>query len=172
MSIRIVHRPARTTPALRPLPEISLENPPTLAEGSDGAGAAALRILPLLGAGCSMTVMMLFRHSSFAAIGALMMIITVLASAIMMLSQRGKAARSRREARDIYLEYLENQRDKMRSAEAKQLADAHRIHPAPDELLSIVMSPDRLWERRRGDSDFLTVRLGVGTVPQRPVHGE
>ena len=96
MSIRIVHRPARTTPALRPLPEISLENPPTLAEGSDGAGAAALRILPLLGAGCSMTVMMLFRHSSFAAIGALMMIITVLASAIMMLSQRGKAARSRR----------------------------------------------------------------------------
>ena len=169
MSIRIVHRPARTTPALRPLPEISLENPPTLAEGSDGAGAAALRILPLLGAGCSMTVMMLFRHSSFAAIGALMMIITVLASAIMMLSQRGKAARSRREARDIYLEYLENQRDKMRSAEAKQLADAHRIHPAPDELLSIAMSPDRLWERRRGDSDFLTVRLGVGTVPSREI---
>ena len=37
-----------------------------------------------------MTVMMLFRHSSFAAIGALMMIITVLASAIMMLSQRGR----------------------------------------------------------------------------------
>lgn len=169
MSTRIVHRPARTTPALQPLPEISLENPPTLGEGADGAGAAALRILPLLGAGASMTVMMLFRHSSFAAVGALMMIVTVLASAIMMLSQRGKAARSRREARDIYLEYLETQRDRMRSAEARQLSDAHRIHPDPGELLSIALSPDRLWERRRGDSDFLTIRLGVGTVPARTI---
>ena len=40
MSIRIVHRPARTTPALRPLPEISLENPPTLAEGRCSAPVA------------------------------------------------------------------------------------------------------------------------------------
>ena len=43
MSIRIVHRPARTTPALQALPEVFLESPPTLAEGADGAGAAAPR---------------------------------------------------------------------------------------------------------------------------------
>ena len=169
LSIRIIHRPARTTPALQPLQGVSLESPPVLEEGADGAGAAALRILPLLGAGCSMTVMMLFRHSSFAAVGALLMVVTVLASGIMMLSHQGKAARKRREARDIYLEYLETQRDDMRSAESKQLADAHHIHPAPDELLSIALSPDRLWERRRGDSDFLTVRLGIGTVPSREI---
>jgi len=169
MSIRIVHRPARTTPALQALPEVSLESPPTLAEGADGAGAAALRILPLLGAGASMTVMMLFRRSSFAAVGALMMIVTVLASAIMMLGQRGKAARSRREARDIYLEYLETQREDLRATEARQLTAARRIHPAPEELLSIARSPDRLWERRRGDSDFLSIRLGTGTVPARNI---
>ena len=73
-----------------------------------------------------MTVMMLFRRSSFAAVGALMMIVTVLASAIMMLGQRGKAARSRREARDIYLEYLETQREDLRATEARQLTAAGR----------------------------------------------
>ena len=103
MSIRIVHRPARTTPALQSLPEVPLESPPTLADGSDGAGSAALRILPLLGAGAAMTVMMLFRRSNFAVIGALMMIVTVIASGVMMFSQRGRAGKERRESRDVYI---------------------------------------------------------------------
>ena len=169
MSIRIVHRPARTTPALQSLPEVPLESPPTLADGSDGAGSAALRILPLLGAGAAMTVMMLFRRSNFAVIGALMMIVTVIASGVMMFSQRGRAGKERRESRDVYIEYLEKERDKLRADETKQLADAHRIHPAPGELLSIARSPDRLWERRRGDDDFLKLRIGIGTVHSRDI---
>ncbi len=169
MGTTIVHRPARTTPAVQSLPTATLQPPPTLSTATDGAGLAALRLLPLLGAGASMTVMMLFRHSSFAAVGAMMMIVTLLASAVLMLSQRGKSARQRREARDTYLEYLDHQRESLRSAEAHQLAQVRHVHPAPDALLSVARSPDRLWERRRGDNDFLAIRLGTGTVKSRDI---
>ena len=114
---------------------------------------------------------MLFRsrRSNFAVIGALMMIVTVIASGVMMFSQRGRAGKERRESRDVYIEYLEKERDKLRADETKRLADAHRIHPAPGELLSIARSPDRLWERRRGDDDFLKLRIGIGTVHSRDI---
>ncbi|HET8795125.1 MAG TPA: type VII secretion protein EccCa, partial [Arthrobacter sp.] len=109
---------------------------------------------------------------SLAAVGALMMIVTVIASLVMMISQRGRAGRQRREQRENYLEYLEQSRSRLRADEQ----EAHRIawtaNPPPEALFDIVRNPRRLWERRRSDEDFLQVRLGTGERSNRelPVH--
>ena len=41
-----------------------------------------------------------------------------------------------------------------------------RTHPDPATLLLICMAPSsRLWERQRSHEDFLTLRVGTGTIP-------
>ncbi|GHD10187.1 type VII secretion protein EccC [Zhihengliuella salsuginis] len=128
-----------------------------------------MAIVPMLGGAVSMTVMMMFRNSPFAAVGAMMMVLTVVVGIAMMFSQRGKQQKQRRQARDLYLRYLERTRVKLRADEQEALATARVASPDPDALFDVVRDPLRLWERRRSSEDFLDVRLGTGERPCRPV---
>ncbi|WP_312182767.1 hypothetical protein, partial [Arthrobacter sp.] len=64
MSVKLLHRPARTTPPARSMEAFTLDAPPQI-EGGKG-GMNMMSLVPLLGAGVSMTVMMLFRGSPLA----------------------------------------------------------------------------------------------------------
>ncbi|MBT1002549.1 type VII secretion protein EccCa [Paenarthrobacter sp. DKR-5] len=167
MSVKLVHRPARTTAPDRQLEPFTLDAPPPMEKGKGGMNMMSL--VPLLGAGVSMTVMMLFRGSSLAAIGALMMIVTVLASIVMLLSQRGRQGRVRREQRENYLDYLERSRAQLRREEQQAARVARVGSPPPGALFDIVRNPQRLWERRRANEDFLEVRLGTGARKARDI---
>jgi DNA segregation ATPase FtsK/SpoIIIE, S-DNA-T family len=51
------------------------------------------------------------------------------------------------------------------AARQAELAYRRHAHPDPASLLLIARTPShRLWERRPADTDFLTVRVGTGTV--------
>ncbi len=169
----IVHRSARATAGPPATDTVRVERPPTLPEANIGLGGL-LMLVPMLGAGASMTVMMLFRGSSLAAVGALMMILTIAASVVMVFSQRGKAARSRRSQREVYLAYLERLRGQMTEVEHERLTRLRHAQPHPQALVSIVVQGSRLWERRRADADFMQVRLGTGPVAMHDFerHGE
>ncbi|MDO4255509.1 MAG: type VII secretion protein EccCa [Kocuria sp.] len=167
MSTTIIHRPARTTTPARQADPVVLEGAPDIVDGGNKANFIAL--VPLLGAATSMTVMMIFRGSSLAAVGAMMMVLTVIASVFMIFSQRGKARRQRTLSRDTYLEYLEEKRAQLLSSEEEIRARALAGNPSPQALLNIIVNPRRLWERRRAHEDFLRVRVGVGDVSTRTV---
>ena len=167
MSVKLLHRPARTTPPARSMEAFTLDAPPQI-EGGKG-GMNMMSLVPLLGAGVSMTVMMLFRGSPLAAVGALMMIVTILASIVMMVSQRGKQGRARREQRENYLEYLERSRRTLRLQEQEAATVARGANPPPDALFDIIRNPHRIWERRRHNEDFLHTRLGSGTRRHREI---
>ena len=145
----------------------TLDAPPPIEAGKTGMNMMSL--VPLLGAGVSMTVMMLFRGSPLAAVGALTMAATVIASVLMMLSQRGRQGKQRREQRENYLEYLERSRVSLRADEQKALAVARKVSPPPDALFDIVRDPRRIWERRRAHEDFLQVRIGSGSRHTRDI---
>ena len=168
MSTRILHRPARTTAPARTMEAFTLDAPPPLEGGKTGMNMMSL--VPLLGAGVSMTVMMLFRGSPLAAVGALMMVVTIIASVIMMLSQRGRQGKQRREQRENYLEYLERSRATLRADELAALAVARAASPPPDALFDILRNPRRIWERRRTNEDFLHVRIGTGPRRNRDIN--
>lgn len=170
MAIRLVHRPARSTRPARLADPVQLEPPPDLVAG--GGGANVMSLVPLLGAGLSMTVMMLLRNSPLAAIGALMMIVTVVASIVLYVSQMGKASRQRATTREIYLDYLDGRRAELHDEEIQLQRLARQCNPSPAALHSIVRDPQRLWERRRQHEDFLVVRLGQGEVRCREIQAD
>ncbi|MFE5838836.1 type VII secretion protein EccCa [Arthrobacter sp. NPDC056493] len=168
MTTRIVHRPARTTLPEQAPPSSRLDAPPQLASGAGGMNLLAL--VPMLGAATSVTVMMLFRGSSLAGIGAVMMVATVLASVVLMFSQRGKATRQRAGKRRLYMDYVRRRRQDFEGEEQQARTAAHAAHPPAGHLVErVINDPHRLWERRRTSGDFLVARFGTGTVPRRDI---
>lgn len=167
MTTLAVRRPIRTVrPPGAPAPLV-VEAPPSMPDGSSGPGLATL--LPLVGVGASMTVMLLFRGSSFAAIGAVVLVASLLGALVFTLSSRGKAGRERRRMRGLYLDYLDRLREQAAADEDRWREDMLRAHPGPAALADLVRRPDRLWERRGSDGDFLALRVGTGTLPARDV---
>lgn len=163
MTQQIVHRPARSTRPLEPARPRTVEAPPNLPEGKIGNAATAL--LPMAGVMGSVIMMTVIRNSRFAALGAVVLVFALLGAVALFLSQRGKAQRTRRTQRERYLEYLEELREELGTAE-RRLRDAERaLNPSPEALYDLVRDPARLWERRRQDADFLRVRVGLGDVP-------
>ncbi len=129
-----------------------------------------LALVPMLGAATSVTVMMLFRGSSLAGIGAIMMVVTVLASLALVFSQRGKASRQRARKRRLYMDYLRRQHKEFEAEERLARISANRSHPPAGQLLELIVEdPHRRWERRRTSPDFLLTRFGTGVVPQRAI---
>jgi len=163
MSTRLIHRPART---VRPpaVPEARIiEAPPNLPEGK--AGNIAMSLLPVAGVMSSVVMMTVVRNSQFAALGAIILVVTVIGSLTLVFSQRGKAQRTRRTQREAYLSYLEELRDELSAEERRRGERADVLNPPPPALYDLVRDPARLWERRRRDADFLHVRVGAGEMP-------
>ncbi|MFF6904434.1 type VII secretion protein EccCa [Streptomyces sp. NPDC012389] len=165
MSTRLIHRPARTTrPPAAPTPR-TIEAPPNLPEGK--AGNIAMSLLPVAGVMSSVVMMTVVRNSQFAALGAIILVVTVIGSVALLFSQRGKAQRTRRTQREAYLAYVEELREELSAEERERRERADVLNPPPYALYDIVRDPARLWERRRVDDDFLRVRVGTGEMPVR-----
>ncbi|MFD4234976.1 type VII secretion protein EccCa [Streptomyces sp. NPDC058542] len=165
MSTRLIHRPARTTrPPAAPAPR-TIEAPPNLPEGK--AGNIAMSLLPVAGVMSSVVMMTVVRNSQFAALGAIILVVTVIGSVALLFSQRGKAQRTRRTQREAYLAYVEDLREELSGEERERRERADVLNPPPYALYDIVRDPARLWERRRVDDDFLRVRAGTGEMPVR-----
>ncbi|WDV51309.1 type VII secretion protein EccCb [Streptomyces coeruleorubidus] len=163
MTQQVIHRPARSTRPLEPAAPRTIEAPPNLPEGKVGNAATAL--LPMAGVVSSVVLMTVIRNSQFAAIGAIVLVVALLGAVALFLSQRGKAQRTRRVQRERYLEYLEELREELGAAERERRQAARELNPPPEALYDLVRDPARLWERRRPDADFLSVRAGTGDVP-------
>ncbi|MBL0884837.1 type VII secretion protein EccCa [Myceligenerans indicum] len=166
MTQRLIHRPARTTLVPQPEPPRPLAPPPAVG-GGPRTGFPLQSLLPVLGAVSSMTMMLVLRNNPVMVVVALMVLAVALVSGLgMALSQRGNAARQRRDQRERYLDHLEELRGDLYAAEQDDRREAHELDPAPSALLDVVRDPARRWERRRWDPDFLRVRLGLGDVPR------
>ncbi|MEU3124759.1 type VII secretion protein EccCa [Streptomyces sp. NPDC047726] len=165
MSTRLIHRPARTTRPPAATEARTIEAPPNLPEGK--AGNIAMSLLPVAGVMSSVVMMTVVRNSQFAALGAIILVVTIIGSVALLFSQRGKAQRTRRTQREAYLAYVEDLREELSDEERARRELADVLNPPPHALYDIVRDPARLWERRRVDADFLRVRLGTGEMPVR-----
>lgn len=165
MTARLVHRPARKVRPLGPEQPFDIDPPPTLP--GDKTTAVLPRVLLITGAAVSITVMLYFRGSGFAAFGAVVMLICVVAAALLTFTQRGQTTRKHREQQTRYLDHLEGIREDLLDWEQRIVERAWLADPPPGELLDLVRDPARRWERRRRDTDFLLVRLGIGAIPVR-----
>ena len=65
-----------------------------------------------------------------------------------------------------YLEYLTEKRNQIEQLRINQIQVLTENFPDPKSLETIILNKRRsLWERQVEDGDFLSVRLGLGTIP-------
>ncbi|MEV6523322.1 type VII secretion protein EccCa [Longispora sp. NPDC051575] len=164
MSTVIVKRPPRRPGPQLPSGDIVLNPPPELPQVTGRAWSQLLMMLPMLAGSGSMALMFMGSRGGGTMqwiMGGLFGLSSVGMLATSFAGQTGpKKAELMAQRRD-YMRYLGQMRRKVRrNIEAQRTAMHHR-HPEPAALWSTAAS-HRLWERRPGDGDYLTVRMGLG----------
>jgi DNA segregation ATPase FtsK/SpoIIIE, S-DNA-T family len=165
MSYLVIHRPARMAPPPVPQGAVELAPPPTPAAPPPGAASWLQYAFPVMGCGGALLFALtnpkplLVLSSGLFAVGAVGMGVG------MYVQQRSGRRNRTADDRRRYLAYLARVRDRLRAtAQAQRVAAAWR-HPAPEDLWTIAVCPERVWERRPGDGDFLDLRVGLGPRP-------
>ncbi|KAA6222212.1 type VII secretion protein EccCa [Streptomyces albofaciens JCM 4342] len=162
MSQIVVKRPPRALPPGPATDELQLQAPPELPRGQQEG--VLMQLLPMIGMGSSVVFFFMPGLPGFMRImGALMLLSTIgMVIAQIVRYRRGTQGEMAQSRRD-YLKYLAQTRRRiLRTATAQQGAQ-HYLHPAPDQLWSLVAEGSRIWERRIGDADFGQARIGLGT---------
>ncbi|MEV5974319.1 type VII secretion protein EccCa [Streptomyces sp. NPDC051921] len=160
MSQIVVKRPPRSLPPEVPGEELVLEAPPELPRGQQES--ALMQLLPMLGMGSSVVFFFMTPSPIMRIMGTLMLASTVgMAIAQFVRFRRGSQGQMADVRRD-YLKYLAQTRRTVRRTARKQRDAQLYLHPAPEQLWSVVAEGSRVWERRVGDNDFAQARIGLG----------
>jgi S-DNA-T family DNA segregation ATPase FtsK/SpoIIIE len=167
VTTRLVHRPARVARSVVTPEPFALAAPPVLPDSKTG-GSAMQSMLPMVGAMSSMTMMITMRRSPImVVVGALIMVVALVAGLSMAFGQRAKGNRQRRLHRERYLDYLETLSEQFLADEEVARDTARIVDPDPVSLVGVIGDRARLWDRRRADADFLRVRIGTGSITWR-----
>ncbi|MBO3681877.1 type VII secretion protein EccCa [Streptomyces sp. NEAU-YJ-81] len=162
MSQVVVKRQPRALPPEVPTEELRLEPPPELPRGQQEG--MLMQLLPTLGMGSSMVYFFMPGAAPMMKIMGVMMMFSTLAMTIAMVMRHRQGSQGQRaDMRRDYLKYLAQTRRTVRRTAQRQRDAQFYLHPAPEQLWSIVAEGSRVWERRLTDHDFVQVRLGLGT---------
>ncbi|MBV1853422.1 type VII secretion protein EccCa [Catellatospora tritici] len=164
MGTVIVKRaPRRPAPEI-PGGELVIDAPPEIPQAAGGRWQQAMMILPMLGSGLGMAMMVgngQGNKMSYLA-GGMMGVSSLGMIAASLMSGAGQPKKAEMmAARREYLRHLAALRRRARHAVQQQRIGLFYRHPDPQRLWSTVDS-HRLWERRGSDPDFGIVRVGVG----------
>ncbi len=166
MTTTLVKRPARIAPPGVPAVDLALAEPPGQTEAPPAATGAGMILMPVVAGAGSLTVALSNPGNPILVVTGLCFLVgAVSVGVLMIVSQRMAPKRKTREARERYLDYIEQMRHAVRRLVAVQRdRDAWR-HPDVSALLDVVRSHTRRWERRPADPDFLVLRCGTGDQP-------
>ncbi|MFS8478657.1 MAG: type VII secretion protein EccCa [Micromonosporaceae bacterium] len=163
MTTVIVKRPPRRPAPPLPSGEVVLEPPPEIPPPSGKAWTRMLMVLPMAAGAAAMGLMMgVQRGGPLIYVAGAMYGVSILGMiGMMVLNQQGPGKKEMIQARRQYMRRLAQLRAQVRTTVRQQREAIYYRHPDPDALWSIV-GGGRLWERRRSDSDFTIVRIGLG----------
>jgi DNA segregation ATPase FtsK/SpoIIIE, S-DNA-T family len=161
----IVRRPARiATPAV-PDEQITIADPPTEQQAPPAIQGASMILMPVMSGVGSLTMAMTNRNQLVVMSSMFVLIGSITIGVIMIIAQKSGPKKLLREGRERYHDYIEELRHELRRTIAAQKKRAAWCHPEPGVLPDIARTGARRWERRRGDADFLDLRIGTGDQP-------
>lgn len=161
-----MRRPARIRPPDVPAADLTLAEPPAPTQAPPAAMGAGMLLMPAVAGAGSLSVALSNPDNPIYVItGGLFMVGMITVGLIMIISQRTGPKKQLREARERYLDYVEQMRHTVRDLISRQRDNAAWRHPGPAQLLDVVRSNARRWERRPADEDFLVLRFGTGDQP-------
>ncbi len=168
----LVHRPERTYPHLPPARTVEL-SPPPATEPEPETGQAPAVLAAVLAALSGMGFAVLSGDPRYLAV---CLLLALASAGTGWLSRRAsrRAGRRRSEQRRVaYVAHMDRIGEQARAAARRQREALDRTYPSVHDLSrrAALAGSDRLglvlWQRRPGDVDFGSVRVGAGHVPAR-----
>ncbi|HEX3605435.1 MAG TPA: type VII secretion protein EccCa [Candidatus Dormibacteraeota bacterium] len=161
----VLRRPPRIPPPPVPTGERRVPAPPQTPPPQTGAVSWLQYAFPAVGSLGALLFVLMNPRPLFIAGSALFALSSVAMGIGLFLQQRGSQRRGLLEQRRRYLEELDGLRRDAVDTATLQRAAAAWIHPGPDRLWTLAGNRARVWERRRGDADFLVASAGRGRRP-------
>lgn len=144
-----------------PTDEVVLESPPALPRAQ--REGLLMQVLPVLGMGSSVVFFFSPQAPSFLRVMGVLMLVSTVAMVVAQLVRHRRGTQGRTaDVRRGYLAHLAQARRTVRRTARAQRDAQWYLHPAPDQLWSVVAGGRRVWERRPHDPDFALVRIGLG----------
>lgn len=147
-----------------PSGELEIPNPPTAYDKPEIswfallAPPAVMLTITLLLAMTSQSMYMMLSIS--------MTVMTLIVSLTGAASQINKYKKRKKEREKKYLQFIADSRSELQLAREQQIKAMNEMSPDPGACLQRIQNTDdRLWERTPSSPDFLSLRLGVGSVP-------
>ncbi|WP_329433900.1 type VII secretion protein EccCa [Streptomyces anthocyanicus] len=162
MSRIVFHRPARILPPQLPTEPVVLAAPPQPV-GKDPTNWLVM-MMPLLSSISMAAYLMSGGRRTLILLGILFVVMSIGVTFGIRMQMRRSNRTQRLRARERYMTHLSEIRAMARQVAENQRAAAAFTHPSPYRLWSIAAQRRRVWERRVGDPDFLSVCVGVGTA--------
>lgn len=147
-----------------PKDEIKLENPPSVIQ-KNNQGLLRTILPPLVMVGVSVVMAMLRASGVFMLMSLATTSVTVVISIVEYFKDKKQYKIKKKKRKEKYTEYFENKEKQIYQIQKIQRENAFYHYPSPSEVFKMVSHYDsRIYEKRPGDFDFLTYRLGVGKV--------
>ncbi|MFV2018488.1 type VII secretion protein EccCa [Micromonospora sp. LOL_023] len=164
MGTVVIRRPVRQPEPEYPSGEVLLDAPPEVPAPTGRSWGQLMMLLPMLAGSVAMALMFAGRGGStlsYVAGGLFGLSALGMLAAQLGNQAGGPSKQEMAQRRREYLAHLARQRRRVLRTVRQQQQAAFYRHPDPPALWSLPVGP-RLWERRRGDPDFATVRVGLG----------
>jgi S-DNA-T family DNA segregation ATPase FtsK/SpoIIIE len=150
--------------------EVNIPSPPTVPDLPEQS--LLVSILPVAGIGM-MAIFYVIRSASsggdsllFALPMLLMAGFTIGGTLLAQKWRKRDHEKREREAELNYIRILDKKRARLQAAHDAQIAILQHDFPETPDWLNLALTYDqRLWERRQGDDDFASMRIGVGRIP-------
>ena len=141
-----------------------IQDPPS--KPSKAESSVILMILPPLVMLAVTVIMAMLSKSLYMIISLAMTLTTVFTSIAADASRKRKYKKDVKKRKEKYLSYINDIRTELTLAKNAQIAAVNETNPLPEECMARIRRIDsKLWERTVAHNDFLSVRLGVGSVP-------
>lgn len=155
-------RPVRAFPPAVPDEPVVLAPPPPALEPEPGRWATT--VLPALSSLGIVGFALVSGSVLYVILGIGLAVLGVGAAVGMRVATTRSRRRRQEASRRRYEHHLDARHRLLSGLAERRRAGLERVHPEPARWPAVVES-SALWERRPGDPDFLTVRLGLGRAP-------
>ena len=93
-------------------------------------------------------------------------LVTLIGSVVGAFSQIRKFKKKKEERERKYLQFIKDTRSHLSIIKEQQIKAMNEMNPEPSECINRINQIDKkLWERTPSFKDFLSIRLGLGSVP-------
>lgn len=166
----IFSRPPRFLPDI-PRGEVEIPGPPSNQNKPEINWLSIL--LPPLVMIAGSVFMAMYSGSIYVIITVATTVVTIFISLVNAAQQIKKYKKYIKTRKTKYLQLIADKRAELKVAKEQQVMAMNEINPEPSECISRVIQVDsKLWERIPAHSDFLSIRLGLGSVAStlKPVY--